>query len=446
MTTSIEVWADNATGTLGAPGTPGDTTLSVAQATGVFPTLSAGEVFHLVIDFNTVNAEMVEVTATSGSALLGWIFTLHAPGLVNDHNGPPGAAQVALVITKEGLDNLLAESVVLSTFTTAGDIIYGTGVSTITRLPIGTDGYVFTVVGGLPAWVAPGAPPTGAAGGDLGGTYPDPTIASIQGVVISGTPTAGDGLYATGASTAAWSPLDAAQVEKVFNAAGDLLVGTGSHTGELLAYGTNGDVLVGAGGLPSWGTPASVVESAFTAAGDLFVGTGPGTGEILPIGGTPGDVLTIGGVDLSGLEWAPGGGGGALTHDAQVLGSDVVVPISSTGALFTTASWGVGYWLVSITALVQTTAGATGRAGVALVANTATATFLGGGGQAVQTSLPSAVTDTQLLTFTSLVQVTVAGTMDCYAKNTDTGQTATVLQLETVTGYSVTGYTAVKIA
>ena len=74
---SIEVWADNATGTLGAPGTTGDTTISVAQATGVFPSsLSGGEVFHLVIDFDTINAEIVEVTANSGSVEAGWTMTL----------------------------------------------------------------------------------------------------------------------------------------------------------------------------------------------------------------------------------------------------------------------------------------------------------------------------------------------------------------------------------
>jgi hypothetical protein len=392
MTTPVEVWADNATGTFGAPGTPGDTTISVAQTAGIFPTLSAGQVFHLVIDFDTVNAEIVEVTATSGSHILGWVFTLASPGLVNAHNGPPGGAQCALVITKEGLDNMLAESVVLSTFTTAGDTIYGTGASAVTRLPIGTNGYVLTVVSGVPAWVAPGAPPTGAAGGDLGGTYPNPLVDSIQGVVISGTPVAGDGLYATGASTAAWSALDVAQVSEVFNLAGDIIVGTGAATGERL------------------------------------------------VAGAAGTVLTVGGFDPPGLEWVPL----ALTTDVGTLGSDAVIGTSSGSAILTTASLDIGFWLITVTALVETTATATGRVGIALAGGGATATFLGP--QAVQTALPSSVTDTQVVSLTSLVQVTAAGTLLVVAFNTDTGQTATVLQLDAVQSESATGYTAVKVA
>lgn len=47
----------------------------------------------------------------------------------------------------------------------------------------------------------------------------------------------------------------------------------------------------------------------FTEAGQLIVGTGAGTGELLDVGAS-GDVLTVGGADPSGLEWAAGGGGG----------------------------------------------------------------------------------------------------------------------------------------
>lgn len=49
-----------------------------------------------------------------------------------------------------------------------------------------------------------GSAPTGAAGGDLGGTYPNPSVAKIQGTSVSATtPTTGDTLIIVGGS---WTP------------------------------------------------------------------------------------------------------------------------------------------------------------------------------------------------------------------------------------------------
>jgi hypothetical protein len=55
--------------------------------------------------------------------------------------------------------------------------------------PSVTNGQVLTTVGGVSAWAAPaGGAPSGAAGGDLAGTYPSPTIKASVG--LTGAPTA----------------------------------------------------------------------------------------------------------------------------------------------------------------------------------------------------------------------------------------------------------------
>jgi len=51
-----------------------------------------------------------------------------------------------------------------STVTTNGDLIYGTGSSTVTRLGIGSSGQVLSVSGGVPAWATPSGGSSNVAG------------------------------------------------------------------------------------------------------------------------------------------------------------------------------------------------------------------------------------------------------------------------------------------
>ena len=148
-------------------------------------------------------------------------------------------------------------------------------------LPSGTAGYLLVsdASGNLTLTAPVSGAPTGSASGDLSGSYPGPTVSGVDGVAVSGTPTAGYTLVVqSGGTTAQWQA--PAGGTPSGSASGDL---SGSYPGPTVA-GLTGIPITGsaaAGNALIVGSGATSLTWVTPAAGVTLDGT---SGDIQPLG------------------------------------------------------------------------------------------------------------------------------------------------------------------
>ena len=127
---------------------------------------------------------------------------------------------------------------------TTGDLLYASGSTAISKLGVGTNGYILTVSGGLPSWQP--APATGVTSFSAGTTGLTPSTGTTGAVTLAGTLA-----IANGGTNGTATPT-----------AGTVAYGTGTAYA-FTSAGTTGQVLTSNGsGAPTWVTPAGGVTLA----------------------------------------------------------------------------------------------------------------------------------------------------------------------------------------
>jgi hypothetical protein len=130
---------------------------------------------------------------------------------------------------------------------TAGDLLYASGSTTLSKLGVGTNGYILTVSSGVPSWQP--APATGVSSFQTSLSGLLPSTSTTGAVTLSGTLGAGSG--GTGLTT---------------YAAGDLLYANGTTSVTKLAIGATNYVLTSSGSAPQYVDQSTLsVGSASTA-------------------------------------------------------------------------------------------------------------------------------------------------------------------------------------
>lgn len=202
-----------------------------------------------------------------------------------------------------------------------GDILVATANDTPARLAVGSNGQVLTADSAQSTgvkWATPAADPSTTKGDLLArsGTALDRLAVGSNGQVLTADSTQTLGVKWAAAASGAVA------TDTIWDTKGDLAVASGADAASKLAVGSNGQILIADSTQTlgvKWGAAPSgsvATDTIFDAKGDLPVGTAADTSARLAVGSN-GQVLTADSAESTGVKWATPSGGGTTLYDRR---------------------------------------------------------------------------------------------------------------------------------
>lgn len=229
-----------------------------------------------------------------------------------------------------------------------GDILVATANDTPARLAVGSNGQVLTADSAQSTgvkWATPAADPSTTKGDLLArsATALDRLAVGSNGQVLTADSTQTLGVkWATSAS-------GSVATDTIWDTKGDLAVASGADAASKLVVGSDGQILIADSTQTlgvKWGAAPSgsvATDTIFDAKGDLPVGTGSDASARLAVGSN-GQVLTADSTQSTGVKWATPSGGGSSTP-THVATNTAFVNNANSGTVVIPAAAAADDWL-----------------------------------------------------------------------------------------------------